>query len=40
VQLIDPAVVAKCSGTVTMGEVQRVRLVATGDGGASFEVVG
>ena len=40
VQLIDPAVVAKCSGEVVPGVVQRVRLVATGAGGANFEVVG
>jgi hypothetical protein len=39
VQLIEPAVVAKCSGAVTMGALQRVRLVATGAGGATFEVV-
>ena len=39
VQLIEPAVVAKCSGTVAMGALQRVRLVATDAGGASFEVV-
>ena len=40
VQLIDPAVVAKCAGVVVAGVAQHVRLVATGPGGASFEVVG